>query len=199
LVKNTNKTNRYLEHIRDTHDPSLHLKTLEDELKGTISKALGNQGDKVLQLVNKMNQERVKYEEFLVRFSAQQQHHHHKQQEQLPLDNQELYSTKLSLYKSVQNHNQLRKQALNARWELLVHRQAVGFITNNYKFVHENFPIPEILMLPGNEDDWKPFESDEEMGMEQSKISRRERRSNESVIRNFGDQLDWWERIGRWR
>lgn len=42
-VKNTEieKNNPYLELIRDTHDPSLHLKTIEEELQGSIGKALG--------------------------------------------------------------------------------------------------------------------------------------------------------------
>ena len=50
LVRNTTvENNKYLEHIREVHDPSQHLKTIEDELKGTIGKALGKQGEKVLQ------------------------------------------------------------------------------------------------------------------------------------------------------
>jgi hypothetical protein len=42
-----------------------HLKTLEDELKGTMSKALGNQGEKVLALLQRLHQERSRYEEIL--------------------------------------------------------------------------------------------------------------------------------------
>jgi len=37
LVKDVDKvSNRYLEAIRETHDPSFHIKTIEDELKETI-------------------------------------------------------------------------------------------------------------------------------------------------------------------
>ena len=61
LVKNTDTTsNKYLEHIRQTHDPALHLKTLEDELKGTMGPALGKQGEKVLNILNQMHEERRK-------------------------------------------------------------------------------------------------------------------------------------------
>ena len=41
-------TNPYLEAIRQTHDPALHIKTLEEELAGSIGQALGKQGRKVL-------------------------------------------------------------------------------------------------------------------------------------------------------
>jgi hypothetical protein len=49
--------------MRDLHDPSLHVKTIEDELKGTIGKALGRQGEKVLMYARRMHAERERYEE----------------------------------------------------------------------------------------------------------------------------------------
>ena len=61
LVQNTTVENKYLEHIRDVHDPSQHLKTIEDELKGTIGKALGKQGQKILMYARLMDQEQKKY------------------------------------------------------------------------------------------------------------------------------------------
>ena len=60
-VKNIDVTNPYLESIRDTHDPSLHLKTIEDELKGTIGKALGKQSEKILLQVRLMSTEYQNY------------------------------------------------------------------------------------------------------------------------------------------
>ena len=56
-VKNTDKTNKYLEHIRQEHDPALHIKTLEDELRGTMGKALGKQGQKVLRNIEAMKRQ----------------------------------------------------------------------------------------------------------------------------------------------
>lgn len=213
LVKATEKTNKYLDHIRESHDPSLHLKTLEDELKGTMSKALGNQGEKVLALLQSLHQERSRYEDILS--SALVGGGHKKMS--LVLDGQEgtntnssknneyqldnlTHAEKLSLFLVVQNHNRLRADALHARWELLVHRQAVGFITNNHKFVHDKFPVPESLKLPGKQEEWSEFQDEYSI----NSPSDQKKRANqlvvkEAVTRNFGDQLDWWERIGRWR
>lgn len=194
LVKDTNTRNKYLEHIRDTHDPSLHLKTLEDELKGTMSKALGNQGGKVVQLLSRLDQERARYDEILSHSRDYDPSGNIKCQGSMDLSGLS-HSSKSLLFKTVQNHNRLRKQALDARWELLVHRQAVGFITNNHKFVHEKFPIPDMLELPGNDEDWKDIHND---AIIQDATSRKNV-NKEGVVRNFGDQLDWWERIGRWK
>eukprot|EP00547_Thalassionema_nitzschioides_P015200 CAMPEP_0194249858 /NCGR_PEP_ID=MMETSP0158-20130606/21604_1 /TAXON_ID=33649 /ORGANISM="Thalassionema nitzschioides, Strain L26-B" /LENGTH=84 /DNA_ID=CAMNT_0038986495 /DNA_START=71 /DNA_END=321 /DNA_ORIENTATION=+ len=58
IVKNTDINNQYLEHIRDTHDPALHVKTLEDEIRGSMGKALGKQGEKVLYFIQLMQRER---------------------------------------------------------------------------------------------------------------------------------------------
>lgn len=195
LVKATDKTNKYLDHIRESHDPSLHLKTLEDELKGTMSKALGNQGEKVLKLLQNLHQERARYEDILALHHKSALKQGNSSDNELNLDNL-TSDEKLSLFTIVQKHNRLRTDALNARWELLVHRQAVGFITNNHKFVHEKFPVPESLKLPGNEKDWKEFQDDKSLP---SGARVTPNVTKEAVTRNFGDQLDWWERIGRWR
>jgi hypothetical protein len=65
MIKNTKIENQYLEHMRDLYDPSLHLKTIEDELKGTIGKALGKQGEKILMYARIMHTKHEKYEELL--------------------------------------------------------------------------------------------------------------------------------------
>lgn len=199
LVKATEKTNKYLDYIRDSHDPSLHLKTLEDELKGTMSKALGNQGEKVLKLVQNLNHQRARYDDILASYyhkNGNEKGSSNGSENELKLDDL-THGEKSSLFIVVQNHNRLRKEALHARWELLVHRQAVGFITNNHRFVHERFPIPESLQLPGEEKDWSEFQ-DANKSMTNTRAIQRQG-AKEAVTRNFGDQLIWWERIGRWR
>jgi hypothetical protein len=65
MIKNTKIENEYLEHMRDLHDPSLHLKTIKDELKGTIGKTLGKQGEKILMYAHIMHTKHEKYEELL--------------------------------------------------------------------------------------------------------------------------------------
>ncbi len=203
LVKNTDTTNQYLEHIRDIHDPSMQLKTLEDELKGTMGKALGKQGEKVLYYLQKMNEEREKYVKILLQMGKRANIDKGQEGKKdldlnlgIQLDSEDVEALsekhKEEIYRIVQGHNQYRKDAMKARWELLVHRQAVGFITNNHRFVHEKFPIPENIVLPEGFGRWSSIEG----GDHGSNSSNRMR---EPVTRNFGDQLHWWESIGRWR
>eukprot|EP00979_Chaetoceros_neogracilis_P012868 scaffold3524_cov279-Chaetoceros_neogracile.AAC.7 len=188
MVKNTDSGNLYLERIRDLHDPSMHVKTIEDELKGTMSKALGNQGHKLMGFISRMNEERKKYNKIMADNDSQEN-----KETELALGLTQ--SVKVLLVTNVQNHNMLRKEAVTARWELLVHRQAVGFITSNQKFVNENFPIPPLLNLPGKAEDWVGIQKDQESHAQ----TKCQQVAKEAVTRNFGDQLDWWERIGRWR
>lgn len=39
--------------------------------------------------------------------------------------------------------NDLRKKAEYARWQLLIHRQALGFIHKNHVIVQEAYPLPK--------------------------------------------------------
>jgi hypothetical protein len=174
LVKNVRVENQYLEHIRDVHDPSMHLKTIEDELKGTIGKALGKQGEKILMYTRLMHQERQIYEDLL-----EQKYNANSEQQEKRIDAQ--------LLKHAQQHNLYRKDCLHARWELIVHRQAVGFIVGNHKYVTEKFPVAEALP-EGDGDNTDGDTSDTAGGSDK-----------ETAKKVFGDQLDWWQRIGRWR
>jgi hypothetical protein len=169
LVKNTDVTNQYLEHIRETHDPSLHIKTLEEEIRGTMSQALKKQGDKILYYKRLMDDERAKYNSFM----------------------QQMKDDKIPTFESNQvidcsnRYNDYRKQAITARWELMVHRQAIGMIVNNHNFVHKMFPIDDALEIP---DIPKNNETLSIKSVEPKK-----------PIKKFGDQLDWWQSIGRWK
>lgn len=175
LVKNTDVSNQYLEHIRQVHaDPSLQLKTIEDELKGTIGKALGKQGAKIIQFLVQMEKEQAKYTELL---SSSLSSSSNESENQLDRE------TLKELRKCAIRHNECRKLAEKARWELIVHRQAVGFIVSNHKICTETFPIGDPLPLR---------EIDEEENESQENIKNNEKKK-------FTDQLDWWERIGRWR
>ena len=150
-VKNVDaeKDSLYMDAIRDTHDPSMHLKTIEDELKGTIGKALGKQGQKIHYHVTRMQEAYAQY--------------------------QEKPSPQVAAA-----FNACRKQAIQARWELLVHRQAAGFIVNNHKYVMEHYPIADALPEDGE-------------------VDVRDEPKETKSPKSFGDQLDWWQKIGRWR
>eukprot|EP00559_Dactyliosolen_fragilissimus_P004915 CAMPEP_0184869470 /NCGR_PEP_ID=MMETSP0580-20130426/34184_1 /TAXON_ID=1118495 /ORGANISM="Dactyliosolen fragilissimus" /LENGTH=215 /DNA_ID=CAMNT_0027370973 /DNA_START=45 /DNA_END=689 /DNA_ORIENTATION=+ len=167
LVKNTDVTNQYLEHIRDVHDPSLHLKTIEDELKGTIGKALGRQGQKILDALKSMQKEGDSYHNILRQTDSD-----------IPCN--DAVNAKLNYHAN--KYNDFRSQALKARWELLVHRQAVGFVVNNHKFVHEKFPIPEAIRTSFHD------ESDHKSS---SNLKSSTIQTLEPVKRNFGNQLHW--------
>jgi hypothetical protein len=170
LVKNTKMENQYLQEIRATHDPSLHVKTIEDELKGTIGKALGKQGEKVLMYRRAMEQERTAYVRLLEDFEQDVRHP--------------------KIIEAVEKHNQYRKDCLHARWELIVHRQAVGFIVGNHNYVMEKFPIGEALPTADELNRTDDGDDDDDDDSEMSPTTQK---------KTFGDQLDWWQRIGRWR
>jgi nicotinamide mononucleotide adenylyltransferase len=112
MVKNTKIENQYLEVIRDTHDPSHHIKTIEDELKGTIGKALGKQGEKVNMFLRAMEKEKKAYLKLL--------------------GVEKRDSADPKVVEVVTKFNAYRKDGIQARWELIVHRQAVGFTVREY-------------------------------------------------------------------
>jgi hypothetical protein len=184
MVKSTEKNNLYLEQIRESHDPSMQLKTLEDELKQTMGKALGKQGEKINRALLLVLEERKKIETILSRSSTDKLCIN---DDDVPRMNEE---TKKDIYFAVERYNRYIKDAEKARWELLVHRQAIGFITQNHRFVHDTFPIPDKIKLPNNLGAFQNSTDDKAS----KKIELKE-----AVSRNFGDQLDWWEKIGRWR
>lgn len=161
-VKNTDseKNNFYLDAIRETHDPSMHLKTIEDELKGTIGKALGKQGQKIHYFVKLMQDEYLEYKDACAKNSPQER------------------------ARAAQKFNDYRKQALHARWELTVHRQAAGFIVNNHRYVIEHYPIADAL---------------NETADNTTSTGKHKEDKTTPKKKQFGDQLDWWQKIGRWR
>lgn len=164
LVKNTKIENQYTETIRAEVDPAAQLRQVEDELKGMIGQALGRQGEKILTFMRAMEQERQRYQQLLEQHGP---------------------SDKVVLESAVK-HNGYRKECVQARWELIVHRQAVGFIVGNHNYVMETFPIGDALPTEP-----KNGNSEEE---EKEAIRRKEEQR-----KKFSDQLDWWQRVGRWR
>ena len=154
-----------MEHIRsEVVDPSLQLKTIEDELCGAIGKALGRQGEKILYAMREMNDHKLRYHQLLSEESFQK-----------AID-------------SAHRYNEARDRAIKARWELLVHRQAVGFTVGNHSYVHKTFHIHDALPVKLDE---VPSTSNEATLKSTSKDAPKKEQ--------FGDQLDWWQRIGRWK
>jgi hypothetical protein len=165
----------YMDRISSMHDPSVHVKTLEDEIRGSMGKALGKQSLKIQLYLNLMKQEREKYDELANKI------------EHLPPNHiQKLDDMKRTLREIAIKHNDFHKEAHTARWELIVHRQAVGFIVRNHEIVLEKYPIGDkIPDLPNCIDEQQSSNRtmDEKTGKSDSLSTT---------------QLDWWQRIGRW-
>jgi hypothetical protein len=126
---------------------------------------LGRQGEKILNAMREMKDHKLRYDQLL---------------------SEESFHEALD---SAHRYNEARERAIKARWELLVHRQAVGFTVGNHSYVHNAFRIPDALsvkldeLIPNNET------------MQQKIPSENATHKKEK----FGDQLDWWQRVGRWK
>jgi len=152
-------------------DPALQLKTIEDELCGAIGKALGRQGEKVLFAIREMEEERSQYLHYLSIRAYE------------------------GAVESANRYNDARRRAIKARWELLVHRQAVGFTVDNNSVVHTTFPIGEPLHV--ELEDTKPKDS---ARLDTGTCKTLDKSAVEQPAKKvWGDQLDWWQRVGRWR
>lgn len=163
----------YMDRISSMHDPSMHVKTLEDEIRGSMGEALGKQSMKIQHYLSLMKQERDKYEKLT------------KTMENLPPT--QLDDMKRTLREIAIKHNEFHDEAHKARWELIVHRQAVGFLVRNHEIVLEKYPIGgKIPDLPKNcIDDQRSSNRAVDENKSKSDIS-------------LTAQLDWWQRIGRW-
>ena len=174
LVKKTDVTNQYLDKVRAEVDPALlQIKTIEDELCGAIGKALGKQGDKVLIAIRKMKEEHLQYIEHIKNQSYEQ------------------------ALQAALSYNEARKNAIKARWELLVHRQAVGFTVDNHSVVHSTFPIGPAL--PSKIDDITPKIDGDGTTTKQANADVTTTSSEQPQKKIWGDQLSWWQRVGRWK
>lgn len=166
-VKNIEVKNEYLQKIRQVHDPAQHIKTLEDELRSTMGKALGKQGDKILRALRNMQVELDRYHDLLETHSR----------------------SAPAVLERARQYNFYREQAKTARWELIVHRQAIGFIVNNHNFVSDKYPIrPALPETPE-----QVHQLEEQQGNGDVVIMMEESNTK------WRGQLDWWQRVGRWR
>ena len=89
-------------------------------------------------------------------------------------------------FQSAQMYNNARTKAIKARWELL---QAVGFTVDNHSVVHDTYNIGE--QLPTRLED---------IVDECGEPKRQNHDVDESTKKKkWGDQLSWWQRVGRWK
>lgn len=162
----------YLDKMRaEVVDPGLQIKTIEDELCGAIGKALGKQCDKIFLAMRDMKNERIRYIEHIERNELNQ------------------------ALEYANRHNEARKRAIKARWELLVHRQAVGFTVDNHKIVHDTYPIS--AALPDTMDALQEISPG--LDNPNNGATDTETIQKDLTKEKFPDQLDWWRTRGRWK
>lgn len=90
-------------------------------------------------------------------------------------------------FQSAQMYNNARRNAIKFRWELLVHRQAVGFTVDNHSVVHETYNIGD--QLPTRLEDI----------VDENGEPKQQHADESTKKKKWGDQLSWWQRVGRWK
>ena len=118
-VKEDKMSNRLKEEIkRASISQADHVAKIEEEIQEEMAKALGITGSKCKYFFKVLEDANSRCEE---------------------LENQDAsFDERL---RAVQEYNQLREMAENARTELVIHRQAIGFSWRNQKLVEEEFPL----------------------------------------------------------
>jgi hypothetical protein len=212
---NQDRHNVYLEAIRATHDPAWQVQTIEDEPKATIGQALGRQGRKLLTALQGMQREWQHYQELCraiettsstavvtTAVTSSSGSSSSSARKTVPSTNTGCANQTTTesnnnhvlwnqLHASVERYNVLRQSALTARWELMVQRQAAGFLVHNHAYVTQHYPIPAALPLP-------------------SHTSNGTNNNNNTPLLAaaapppeapppFQKALDWWQRVGRWK
>jgi hypothetical protein len=106
--------------------------------------------------------------------------------------------TRRQLEEIAARHNQHRTRAIRLRWELIVHRQAAGFLVSNHNVVTQTFPIGRAL--PTCLEELEAANDVHELVSAHPVSSKLEQPTRQVVSPpRIPDQLDWWQRIGRWR
>eukprot|EP00978_Attheya_sp_CCMP212_P035458 scaffold154456_cov61-Attheya_sp.AAC.1 len=173
------KGDKYAQQIREedmvSTDPATHVKTLENEVQAVMGQALGRQAEKITHAKREMDTHWTKYQTLLLLLSNNNNEDD---------DNDNATTNNVpALNECAKLYNFHRERAKKARWELLVHRQAVGFVVDNHRVVHELFPIGDALPI---------------LDTASSKIAPDQQHGAPKPQR-FGSQLDWWQQIGRWK
>ncbi|GMH79655.1 hypothetical protein TrLO_g1228 [Triparma laevis f. longispina] len=158
-----------------TSGPQSNVKLVEEELQEEVAAALNKQATKVLMAIEKAQVLRSKVESELAELKSLKVPELKALCKELNVavrgKKDDLVKRCLSTEKLL-DFETTRKAAYHARWELGIHRQACGFVTNNQQFIETHYKIPEKIDL---------FEEEKKEG------------------KVFTDQLDWWQSKGRWR
>jgi hypothetical protein len=118
----------YSARLRATHDHRDAVEKIEDELMEEMAGALGRSGTKCDVLFLLLENQGKRCDEVAALISD--------------AVGAEFEENKVALQTAVTEFNRLRHDAENARRELIIHRQAVGFRQSNYEFVESHWPLP---------------------------------------------------------
>jgi len=117
----------YLDRLRTSFDPQSHVEKLEEELVEEMARALANTAAKVNYNFAKLD------------LCA-------KKMNQARNDHERLLSAR--------EFNTQRDLCFKARQDLLIHRQALGFKTQNHRAVEAMYPLPpKVSMMHEEEED----------------------------------------------
>lgn len=148
---NTQTESVYAARLRAAHDPRDNIQKIEEEVMEEMAGALGRTADK------------ANYK-FLVL--------ERKGQEVDALVEAKANSAEIE--KAIGDFNRLRDDAEDARRELMIHRQALGFKTGNHALVSDMWPLPPKRALQTGNNGNEPEIADVGTGAEEIAARQRE-------------------------
>ena len=123
--QNTHSESVYAARLRAAHDPKDHVEKIEEEIMEEMAGALGRTADKCNYKFLLLEREGIKLDRLIASRAGK---------------DGEIEAT-------VSSFNALRKEAEDARRELMIHRQACGFKTGNHQQVQDMWPLPPTRAL----------------------------------------------------
>ena len=105
----------HLEELRKVYDPEMEIGKLEDELQEEIASALGKTGRHCRAYFSLLEKLQLKYDK------------------ESNIDSKRLIAS---------SFNEVRELAMDARRNLIIHRQAAGFTYQNHRIVEQEYPLP---------------------------------------------------------
>mmetsp|Transcript_7495 Transcript_7495/g.9784 ORF Transcript_7495/g.9784 Transcript_7495/m.9784 type:complete len:127 (+) Transcript_7495:333-713(+) len=122
------KVPKYMDEVAEKiEDPQATILQLQDEVQEEMAAALGRTGYKLLDALKQLEEAQAELNEHLAESKGKE--------------------NESQLAEFVNKYNSCREAAVSARWELLIHRQAVGFRFQNQKYVETKYPIPPRFKL----------------------------------------------------
>lgn len=151
-------SNEYVEKLRKLYDPNQEFSLLEDELREEMAQALGKTGSKCEYFFLLMQIAGKECDEIFTEFGGEQYrimcddknsnnfsstHSSANNLDAAVADANNIQTNAMIKAKqqAVDKFNQSRRKAIEARAELVIHRQSIGLIWRNQQIVEEQYPL----------------------------------------------------------